>query len=101
MPVPWPAVVVAMLDKRYAQNTGRVTSRELEGETILLDLQADVYYYLNAVGSEAWKLLNGSLTGRDIAAALEQRFDAPLVTIEADLEQLLTDLLAMSLIEEK
>ncbi len=89
-----------MLDKHLKPKTDRVSCRELEGETILLDLQADVYYYLNPAGSRAWTLLGEGHTGKAIAATLFDEFDAPLEQIEEDITQLLTDLLAMGLVEE-
>lgn len=68
---------------------------------MLVDLKSDVYYYLNGVGTVAWEHLDGSKTGEEIVQVLFEEFDAPLETIRQDVEQLLTDLLAMGLVEEK
>ena len=63
--------------------------QELEGETVLLNLQNERYYGLDDVGTRMWQLLaeNG-----DVAAALAQllkEYDVDAARLEADLATLI------------
>jgi hypothetical protein len=63
--------------------------QELEGETVLLNLQSERYYGLDDVGTRMWQLLaeNG-----DVGAAftqLLQEYDVDAVQLEADLAGLI------------
>jgi hypothetical protein len=63
--------------------------QELEGETVLLNLQSERYYGLDDVGSRMWQLLaeNG-----DVAAAFSQllkEYDVDAAQLEADLATLI------------
>jgi len=59
--------------------------RELEGESVLLNLETGMYYGLDAVGTRAWQLaaLDGSL--RAVRDALVEEYDAAPDVIERDL----------------
>ena len=63
--------------------------QELEGETVLLNLQNERYYGLDDVGTRMWQLLaeNG-----DVAAAFAQllkEYDVDAARLEADLATLI------------
>ena len=63
--------------------------QELEGETVLLNLQSERYYGLDDVGTRMWQLLaeNG-----DVAAAFAQlmkEYDVDAAQLEADLAALI------------
>lgn len=89
-----------ILNRAFKPTPERVSARELKGETIILDLKSDVYYYLNSVGTFIWSNLDGVKTGRELIHLVLREFEAPLSAIETDIEQLLTDLLAMGLVVE-
>jgi hypothetical protein len=59
--------------------------RELEGESVLLNLETGMYYGLDAVGTRTWQLasVDGSL--RAVRDALVQEYDAAPDLIERDL----------------
>jgi len=59
--------------------------RELEGESVLLNLETGMYYGLDAVGTRAWQLaaVDGSL--RAVRDALVEEYDAAPDVIERDL----------------
>lgn len=75
-------------------------SVELEGEAVILNLADGVYYGLDPVGARVWALLEGAPRTvaqlRDAVLA-EWEVDAP--TAEADLIELLGDMLARGLVE--
>jgi hypothetical protein len=69
-----------------------VLSRELGGETVLLNLESGVYYGLDAVGTRAWNLLAEDRTLADVGAIMLEEFDVPAEILERDLTALVRDL---------
>lgn len=67
-------------------------------DTALLDMRAERYYTLDAVGSRVWELLSAGHTVQQMAVELGEEFDAPLDRIESDLRALLSRLEETSLI---
>jgi hypothetical protein len=59
--------------------------RELDGQSVLLNLATGIYFGLDAVGTHVWRLAaeNGSL--RWISEQLGDEYDASADTIERDL----------------
>lgn len=79
----------------------RVRSREVAGETVLLDLEGGIYYALDEVGTEIW---NGLKEG-DTLAALEERildrYEVEPDRLSSDLRRLLQELVEKDLIVEE
>jgi hypothetical protein len=67
-----------------------VVAREIEGEVIIVPLVSgigdaeDELYTLNPTGQAIWQKLDGQRTLKDVAAALADKFDAPLAELEND-----------------
>ena len=59
--------------------------REMDGESVLLNLETGMYFGLDEVGTRVWRLAadNGSL--RAVRARLVEEYDADPATIERDL----------------
>jgi hypothetical protein len=72
------------LDNRVAP-TDQVIIRELNGESVLLDLKSGVYFGLNGVGTRAWNLMTQGGSLRDVNVALTGEYDAPAAVIENEL----------------
>lgn len=66
--------------------------RDLDGEAVILDLNAGTYFGLNEVGTRIWRLLaeNGNL--RAVFDALRAEYDATPDTLERDLLALVSRL---------
>ncbi len=75
-----------------------VLSRELDGETVLLDLEGEGYYGLNRVGTRIWQLLKEGREFNEMITALEREFDAPRGTLETDVRELLVTLKSAGII---
>lgn len=69
-----------------------VLSRELAGETVLLNLESGVYYGLDAVGTRAWNLLAEERTLTDVCSIMLEEFDVSPEKLEGDLTALVTEL---------
>jgi hypothetical protein len=75
-----------------------VLSQEIEGEMVLLDIENDRCYTLDAVGTRIWQLI---AEHADIDVVLSQmltEFDVDEATLRADLDDLLDRLRAMGLV---
>lgn len=71
------------IDDRLALSD-QVVSRELSGESVLLDLKSGLYFGLNGVGTRVWNMVAQGGSLRDVNAALLAEFDAPATAIEAE-----------------
>ena len=74
---------------------------DLEGETVLLDLDGGRYYSLNRVGSAVWALLDGERSLDRICSAVCERFDAAEWEVRRDLVALIARLRQKHLIVER
>jgi Coenzyme PQQ synthesis protein D (PqqD) len=76
-----------------------VVAREVDGETVLLNLDTGIYFGLDAVGTEIWRAiqLKGSL--HDALAAVEGEYDVDRSVLSADLLQLVSRMLAKGLLQ--
>jgi hypothetical protein len=69
-----------------------VLSREVGGETVLLNLESGVYYGLDPVGTRAWNLLAQSKTLADVCSIMVGEYDVALDILRRDLAALVQDL---------
>jgi len=77
-----------------------VLSRQLDDETVLLDLASGTYFGLNEVGASIWAMLREEASVAEMREKILRNFDgASVETITKDLEHLLTDLEGRGLIE--
>lgn len=76
-----------------------VVAREVGGEMVLLDLASGQYFGLDKVGSRIWELVSQSPRALgELCDKIEAEFDAPRARIEADLIELVEQLLQQDLI---
>jgi len=85
-------------DARVARRPG-VLSRELDGETILLDPDRGTYYALNEVGSRVWDLVAERPSVREILRHLEGEYAIDRASLARDVDRLLVRLADEGLIE--
>ena len=76
-----------------------VLYRELDGELVLLDLRHGVYYGLDAVGTEVWKLFGEARRLQDIAALMAVEYEVDEGQVAADVQALVTALREHGLVE--
>lgn len=75
-------------------------SCELDGQAVILGLGDGVYYGLNPVGATVWALLEREPhTVAQLRDAVTGQFQVDAPTAEADLLQLMRDMLARGLVE--
>ena len=76
-----------------------VLSQEVHGETVLLDLAGETYFGLNEVGTRIWQLLKQDHGFEDMLEVLEQEFDVSRERLQADVSQLMEDLIAAGVVK--
>ena len=74
-------------------------SQEVNGETVILDLNSESYFGLDSVGTRIWALLKEDKSVGQVLDALLEEYEVDRGTLEADLEELLDNLLAAGLIQ--
>ena len=75
-----------------------VMVRAIGNESVLLNLETETYFGLNATGSRMWQLLTASTTVAEACDALAAEYDAGRGEIEADLTALADQLVAKGLL---
>lgn len=77
-----------------------VLSQRVGDSLVLLDPAGGEYYSLEGVGVRVWELCDGTRLTDEVVAAIQQEYDAPLATVQADVVALLTELANEKLVVE-
>lgn len=75
-----------------------VLSQELNGETVLLDLQGESYFGLNEVGARIWQLIQSEQTVDETLSTLSDEYDVSREQLESDVGELLNKLIETGLV---
>lgn len=91
---------MTLRDDQRLRVRSEVLSRELDDETVLLDLASGTYFGLNEVGASVWAMLKEEASVAEMREAIVQIYDGVTVeTAAKDLAHLLGDLERRGLIE--
>ena len=74
--------------------------REVDDETVLLDLDSSAYVNLNRAGTFLLKLLGEERTVDDLSSALEREFGISSEQARTDTDAFVADLVRRNLLEE-
>ena len=74
-----------------------VVFRELDGESVLLNLDSGTYFGLDEVGTRFWQLIERDERVDVALATLEQEYDVPVDVLRADVERLVSALVEKGL----
>lgn len=75
-----------------------VLSQEVNGETVLLDLEGEMYFGLDEVGTRIWQQLQSGATLSGIVNTLGDEYDVSREQLEVDVDELLGKLIEAGLI---
>lgn len=78
--------------------TPDVLHQQMGGETVLLNLANEKYFGLDLVGTRVWQLLNETQSANDVVTRLTEEYDVPTEQLRADVERLITELVAAGLV---
>jgi len=76
-----------------------VMFRELEGESVILDLDSESYFGLDQIGTKMWQAVTEADSIQAAYDVLLEEYEVEADTLRADLSELLDTLLARGLIE--
>ena len=76
-----------------------VITRELDGETVLLNLDTGIYFGLDPVGTDLWRAVTAGASLGDALRTLQAQYDADPAVVREDFIQLVDLLLAKGLLE--
>ncbi len=71
---------------------GHVVSRQIGGETVILNLESGTYFGLDVVGARIWQLIAEGKSVAETRATMLAEFDVAEDVLDHDLEKLLRDL---------
>jgi hypothetical protein len=72
-----------MYEKKPLKNKNTI-SRQIENETLVLDLRTKQYHILNETAGKIWELSDGEHTVKDIAEEICKEFDASVDVVKED-----------------
>lgn len=78
--------------ERQPRRRERVLAEQVDGETVLLDLDSGLYFSLNETGARVWELCDGERDIAQIIDVITTEYDAPADSIRADVLELVTQL---------
>ena len=86
-------------DEQVVTRTDESLSATLDGEAVLLQPEAGMYYGMNEVATLLWERLEEPATVADLRAELRSEFDVEAAVADRDLRAFLVDLEAADLVE--
>ena len=86
-------------DEQVVTRTDESLSATLDGEAVLLQPEAGMYYGMNEVATLLWERLEEPATVADLRAELRSEFDVEAAVADRDLRAFLADLEAADLVE--
>ena len=86
------------LPERKIKISPDVLFQEVSGETVLLDLESEHYFGLDAVGTRIWGLIGEGVSVDAMVDTLLQEYEVERETLEADVAELLSRLAEAGLI---
>ena len=76
-----------------------VVTQVVEGETVLVHLQTNEIYALNATGTRAWDLLAAGMNREAVQEALQSEFDVPSDQLSDEIDALIDKLVEKKLLQ--
>ena len=76
-----------------------VLIREMQGEAVLLNLDREVYYGLDAVGTHMWTVLTQASSFEEALSALTDEYEVEAIELEADLRRFVDELRDAGLVD--
>lgn len=77
----------------------QVLSRTASDETVLLNLDSEEYFGLDAIGNRLWELLQAGTTFGEAISVLLEEYEVERTVLEADISALIADLVEHGLVE--
>ena len=82
----------------YTIDRKRITWDEIDGETLIINVETGYYFSLDGVGSLIWTMLAEGVDECDMVAGIVSEYDVEQSTAQADLQVLLDALAGEELV---
>ena len=90
------------MEKSKFKAKDNVISTEMDGETVLMDVDRGVYYSFNEVGSLIWTRLGKATESfNELCQAILDEYEVDKATCESDLKVILEKMLETGVIEKQ
>ena len=89
----------ALTESTVVVTADHQTSVEVDGESVILDLEEGIYYGLNSTGAQIWEQVQEPTSVEDVAAAITAEYDVDPEQCLEDVIGLLQDLEENGLVE--
>jgi phage gp29-like protein len=76
-----------------------VVTQVVEGETVLVHLQTNEIYALNATATRAWDLLVSGMNRESVQEALQREFDVAPEELRSEIDSLIEELVEKKLLQ--
>ncbi|HLH72554.1 MAG TPA: PqqD family protein [Chloroflexota bacterium] len=77
-----------------------VVYAELEGEAVLLNVETGVYFGLNGIATDIWKLFERGASPEEIVHQLVEEYDVEPAVVQEDLDRFLDSLRSHGLVRD-
>lgn len=78
-----------MNEEKYKICSDRIIWRRIDSETMILDLEKDIYYSLNDVGARIWELLDKGTSIKRINEIICEEYDVDDSTASKDIAKII------------
>jgi Coenzyme PQQ synthesis protein D (PqqD) len=85
---------------RHLRISDAVVVRDLDGESVILNIESGIYFGLDRIGTRVWQLIEEHGDVDAIVRVMEHEYDADPQTLRADAEALVAALIEKRLIIE-
>lgn len=85
-------------DETIIVMTENVVSCDINGETAILNLDNEVYYGLNQVGTKIWNLIQKPVKFNEIVMHITNEYDLDTDRVRTDIYELIEDLIEQGLV---
>ena len=85
---------------RHLRISDSVVVRDLDGESVILNIESGIYFGLDRIGTRVWQLIEAHGDVDAIVRVMEHEYDADPQTLRADAEALVAALVEKRLIIE-
>jgi len=83
----------------YPRRRSDVTTREINGEILILDRQNEKLHQLNNTAGYVWMRCDGNSSITDIASSMANEYGIDLPRVSQDVETILSQLVDLNLLE--
>ena len=89
-----------MTMSRHLRISDAAVVRDLDGESVILNIESGIYFGLDRIGTRVWQLIEEHGDVDAIVLVMEHEYDAVPQTLRADAEALVAALIEKRLIIE-